>query len=96
MGWHDGSADSASITCDRATGDCSEEAPIVAQGIRNVAAQRREHFYLEYPCHSPNERRWFSVRITRFEIDASTCIVVSHDDITQRKLTGLRLQETCG
>lgn len=83
-------------SCDQATGECSEEAPIVAQGIRDVAAQRREHFYLEYPCHSPNERRWFSVRITRFEFDATLCIVVTHDDITQRKLAELQLQEACG
>src|SRR5688572_8116725 len=40
------------LSCDRATGECSEEAPVVAAGIRDVIAHRQEHFYLEYPCHS--------------------------------------------
>jgi diguanylate cyclase (GGDEF)-like protein len=80
-------------SCDQATGDCSEEAKIVADGIRDVIANRREYFYLEYPCHSPTEQRWFSVRITRFEIHRSVTIVVAHDNITQRKLAEMEVRE---
>jgi diguanylate cyclase (GGDEF)-like protein len=80
-------------SCDRATGDCSEEASGVAMGIRQVIAKALEYFYLEYPCHSPSERRWFSVRITRFEIDNSIYAVVTHDDITQRRLAELKAQD---
>ena len=80
-------------SCDQATGDCSEEAKLVADGIRDVIANRREYFYLEYPCHSPTEQRWFSVRITRFEIHDSVKIVVTHDAITQRKLAELEVKE---
>ena len=80
-------------SCDQATGDCSEEAKLVADGMRDVIANRREYFYLEYPCHSPTEHRWFSVRITRFEIHDSVKIVVTHDNITQRKLAELEVKE---
>jgi diguanylate cyclase (GGDEF)-like protein len=80
-------------SCDQATGECSEEAVEVAKGIRDVMAERREHFYLECPCHSPSEQRWFSVRITRFEMDACVYIVVAHDDITQRTLAEFKVQE---
>jgi len=80
-------------SCDTATGECSEEAPAVAMGIRDVVARRRAYFYLEYPCHSPSEQRWFSVRITRFELDDSLCVVVTHDDITQRTLAEFKVQE---
>jgi diguanylate cyclase (GGDEF)-like protein len=80
-------------SCDQATGESSEEAIVVATSIRDVVAKRREHFYLEYPCHSPTEQRWFSVRITRFDIDTSLYIVVTHDDITQRKLAEFKVQE---
>jgi len=80
-------------SCDQATGECSEEAANVARGIRDVIAQKQEHFYLEYPCHSPSEQRWFCVRVTRFEIVGSTCIVVTHDQITERKLAEIKLQE---
>jgi len=80
-------------SCDQASGDCSEEAKLVADGIRDVIANRKEYFYLEYPCHSPTEQRWFSVRITRFEIHNSVNIVVTHDNITQRKLAELEVKE---
>ncbi len=77
--------------CDNARGDCSEEAHLVSEGIRAVIAGLRPVFYLEYPCHSPNEQRWFSVRITSFEIDGQTRAVVTHDNITKRKLAELQL-----
>jgi len=81
-------------SCDQAAGKCSEGAAEAAKGIRDVIARRQEYFYLEYPCHSPSEQRWFSVRITRFEIDAALCIVVAHDDITQRTLAEFKVQQT--
>ena len=77
--------------CDRATGACSEEAGQVADGIRDVVAGLREDFHLEYPCHSPTERRWFGVRVTRFAIDGETRVVVTHDNITRRKLAEIEL-----
>ena len=80
-------------SCDQAVGECSEEAVEVAQGIRDVIANRQDYFYLEYPCHSPSEQRWFSVRITRFEIGSAVCIVVAHDDITQRTLAEFKVQQ---
>lgn len=81
-------------SCDEATGECSEEASAVASGIREVIAGQQEYFYLEYPCHSPSEQRWFSVRVTRFEMNCSGHVVVAHDDITQRILAEFQLQET--
>ncbi len=77
--------------CDNAQGDCSEEAHAVSQGIRAVIAGVRPVFYLEYPCHSPQEKRWFSGRITRFEINGCARAVVTHDNITKRKLAELQL-----
>ncbi len=80
-------------TCDRACGSCSDEARQVATGIRRVVAKELRDFYLEYPCHSPRERRWFSVRVTRFVLADRTQIVVAHDDITPRKLAEIALQD---
>jgi len=79
--------------CDRATGDCSEEAGLVADGIRGVIAKRLGDFSLDYPCHSPTERRWFTVRVTRFEVAGAIHVVVTHDDITARKLAELQVLE---
>lgn len=79
--------------CERSAGERSEEADIVACGIRDVRAGRLPDFHHEYPCHSPAERRWFTVRITRFEIEGESRIVVTHDNITQRKVAEMKLVE---
>jgi PAS domain S-box-containing protein len=71
--------------CDSAAGNFSKEAPLVADGIRAVMAGRRGEFHLEYPCHSPQEKRWFIVRVTRFGGDGPVRVVVAHENITERK-----------
>ena len=45
--------------CDEATGEQSEYARYSAEGLRSVLSGKEERFALEYPCHSPTERRWF-------------------------------------
>lgn len=56
------------------------------QGLRAVLSGERDSFYFEYPCHSPAEKRWFLMRVAPV-LDASTRLfVVSHHNITQRKL----------
>jgi signal transduction histidine kinase len=73
--------------CDRASGDSSEEAQSVAHGIRAVIAGESENFTLEYPCHSPTRQRWFNLHVTRLPGSGSACVVVAHENITERKLT---------
>ncbi len=69
--------------CDAATGPQSEEAREVAAGIRKVLAGEKCEFQLEY---SPTEQRWFLLQVRRFEIAGIPCVVVSHHDITERRL----------
>jgi PAS domain S-box-containing protein len=80
--------------CDSAAGPYSEEAAPSAEGIRSVLGGQREIFELEYPCHSPSERRWFIVRVTPFEGGGSSGAVVAHENITKRKLAEERLHES--
>ena len=72
--------------CDAASGCYCEEAAAVAVGIRAVIGKTQEDFTLEYSCHSPVERRWYRVRVTRFAGDGPARVVVSHENITQAKL----------
>jgi PAS domain S-box-containing protein len=81
-------------TCDSAAGAYSEEAAPFAKGIRSVLSSEREKFELEYPCHSPSERRWYIGRVTQFAAEGPPRAVVSHENITERKLTEERLQES--
>ncbi len=71
--------------CDRAKGRFSEEAAPMAAGIRAVIAKETSLFELEYPCHSPREKRWFVARVTRFETNGSVRVVVAHENISARK-----------
>jgi PAS domain S-box-containing protein len=71
--------------CDRATGPCGEEAAGVAVGIRAVLEGEQEAFALEYPCHSPSEKRWFLARATRFGGHGPIRVVISHENITAAK-----------
>ena len=58
-----------------------------AAGIRGVLSGRSESFEMEYPCHGPDERRWFLMRATRFESAGSVRAVIAHENITERKRT---------
>ena len=80
--------------CDSATGAHSEEAAPFAEGIRSVLSGQREEFELEYPCHSPSERRWYIGRVTQFASDGPPRAVVAHEDTTERKLAEERLHES--
>jgi len=54
------------------------------EGLREVLAGERDRFALEYPCHGPDERRWFQVQVTPLRGADSEGAVVSHINITER------------
>ncbi len=72
--------------CDTSSGSISDKAPLAAAGIRDLLNQNRDSYYLEYPCHSPTERRWFMMHLNSFWIGDDHRIVMAHYDITERKL----------
>ena len=71
--------------CDTASGEHSAEAAPIAQGIREVLAGKRRSFALEYPCHSSDEERWFSARVTLLADEGPRRVIVAHENITKRK-----------
>jgi PAS domain S-box-containing protein len=72
--------------CDNAALGGAEEAPSVAQALREVISGQRELFTLEYPCHSPTQQRWFFLRATPLaNADAGRAVVI-HANITRRKM----------
>jgi diguanylate cyclase (GGDEF)-like protein/PAS domain S-box-containing protein len=61
------------------------ESVAVAEGIRQVLRGECQEFQLEYPCVTPQSHLWFNVRVTRFQSRDSVCVVVAHENITDRK-----------
>jgi diguanylate cyclase (GGDEF)-like protein len=63
-----------------------------ARGIEEVVKGKRASFYLEYPCHSPQEKRWFIMRVTRLKDESRRLFVIAHQNITARKLAEERAE----
>jgi PAS domain S-box-containing protein len=81
--------------CDQGAAGADEGAAFAAEagrGIRDVIEGRRKGFMLEYPCHSPEEHRWFVMRVTPFIGEGSIRAVIVHENVTERKLGAIALQ----
>ncbi|MCG7910952.1 MAG: PAS domain S-box protein [Candidatus Thiodiazotropha taylori] len=74
---------------DRVKDDTAVES---VNGLRRVLRGEQDTFVVEYPCHSPQEQRWFQMRASCFEYLGTTTLVVSHINITQRWLFEKRLE----
>lgn len=72
--------------CDRAAAEEDDFGIKAGTGIRSVIKAETEKFYLEYPCHSPDKQRWFMMRVSVFMLNNEHFYVISHQNITERKL----------
>jgi len=54
-------------------------------GIKAVLSAQAEEFFLEYPCDSPTEQRWFLLHAVAAPADVGGAII-AHTDVTRRKL----------
>lgn len=73
--------------CKKAAAMGDEIGSTAIEGIINVISKKEPIFYLEYPCHSQEQQRWFMMRVTPFVLGNNDCFVISHQNITERKLT---------
>lgn len=80
--------------CDKATGRNNREAEMVAIGIREVMNRQRDEFKIEYPCHSPNQKLWFIMTVTRFVWDGQDRYIVAHQNVTELKVMQVELSES--
>jgi two-component system CheB/CheR fusion protein len=65
------------------TFDALDHSAAMAQrGVREVLAGTRQHFSMEYPCHSPTEQRWFAMHVSVVGGEQPGA-VVSHINITE-------------
>lgn len=79
-------------TCDAAAKRGDDDANAVRLGMRLVMKGELSFFSHEYPCHSPEQKRWFEMRFSRLRGDSSRFVVVHHN-ITARKLSEERIAE---
>lgn len=60
-------------------------------GINSILAGSMNELIREYPCHSPEQERWFICRANPFVVDGARYAVISHENITMRKNAELEL-----
>jgi len=78
--------------CRRAVADGDIGAEIALRGLDEVLAGRLDEFEMEYPCHSPQQERWFLMHAQRASASAAR-VVLSHTDITERRQAEQALQD---
>jgi len=81
-------------TCE--TGTCDEgDSLLIGRAIRQVIAGEIEEFLTQYPCHSPAEQRWYSLRVVPYRDRRARRVIVTHENITPIILAQekLRLQD---
>ncbi|PPQ40276.1 hypothetical protein CH337_12410 [Rhodoblastus acidophilus] len=79
--------------CRRASGaDATARQALV--GLEAVLCGAVAHFEMEYPCDAPNERRWFLMTADALDPQLPMGAIVSHLDISGRKLAELALAES--
>jgi PAS domain-containing protein len=69
--------------CENAKGTNSEEASAMLAGIRSVINQEQIEFSIQYPCHSPTEKRWFEAHVAPFPNENPSKFIVAHINITK-------------
>lgn len=58
----------------------------ISTGLRAVLSRSIDRFEVEYPCHSPAERRWFLLTITPYVGSDALRATIAHEDISRVKL----------
>lgn len=79
--------------CERAVENGDIYAVQALVGIQSVFKKEKHFFEMEYPCHSPEQQRWFILSATNFGSDTQK-VVISHQNITKRKVAENNLSDT--
>lgn len=79
--------------CESAKGGNAVEARDAAAGLRAVLSGASTYYSLEYPCHSPSDRRWFEMTVTPLAEGMNLGAVVMHLNMTEKHHADKRLSD---
>lgn len=79
--------------CKRAVENGDMDAAQALAGIQSVFKEETQYFEMEYPCHSPEQQRWFTLSAMSFGSDGQK-VVISHQDISVKKQAEQSLQQS--
>jgi len=55
----------------------------VVDALSDLSSGRTDSFHLEYPCHTPKEKRWFQIRGRKFRHRSRDFVLLSHESIDE-------------
>jgi PAS domain S-box-containing protein len=76
--------------CEQSLLNGDETAGEVLSGMKKVLNEQIPVYNFEYPCHTKTKMQWFAMRVVKFD-SPEPMIVVAHEDISERKLSGEKL-----
>jgi CRP-like cAMP-binding protein/PAS domain-containing protein len=71
--------------CDNANGDERADAIVIADGIRKMLSGESEPFSHEFATDTPDGQAWFVLTARRYREGGAVRVVVSRENITERK-----------
>ena len=80
--------------CLKAVENGDKTAEAFVEGIRSVITGKADAYSQEYPCHSPDEKRWFVGHVSAFQYNGNHYAVVRHENITRKKQAENSLAES--
>lgn len=78
--------------CDAAPDDDSNSS-YIGTAIRKVINGDIQEFLTQYPCHSPTEQRWYSLRVVPYRAKGENKVLVTHENITPIILAQEKLRQ---
>lgn len=71
-----------------------KDAPRALAGIEAVLSGASNQFSMEYPCDSPQEKRWFLMFVVQLIQNGIVGAVIAHQNITERKQAEIALRDS--
>jgi PAS domain S-box-containing protein len=79
--------------CKKATAEGDLLSARAYNGIISVLDDNQDSFSMDYPCHSPVEKRWFRMYVSSFKGVGSYEVMILHQNITREVLAEKNFEE---
>lgn len=80
--------------CNKAFEKGMEQAKDLETGIKSVMNDECDFFSIEYQCDCTLCYKWYVARVSKFHGEGSTRAVITHIDITDRKMNEIQLEDS--
>ncbi len=80
--------------CEQTVIDTHPESRDTLTALRQLLSCRIAEFEMEYPCGTEPQRLWYRTRMSRFSDHTSACIVIVHEDMTERHNMTMQLAQS--